>query len=102
MRNKIQLHGIEWIVSLSADWDQSPTKRKKNEGTIILLKNKQKTPHKGNLFLSLFYPASKSLGHLSNLWNSQMSTEWKISVENEEENVISTIKSFWVSITNDS
>jgi hypothetical protein len=30
---KIQLHGIEWIVSLSADWDQSPTKkRKKKEG----------------------------------------------------------------------
>ena len=23
---KIQLHGIEWIVSLSADWDQSPKK----------------------------------------------------------------------------
>ncbi len=23
--HKIQLHGIEWIVSLSADWDQSPT-----------------------------------------------------------------------------
>ncbi len=27
---KIQLHGIEWIVSLSADWDQSPTKKKSN------------------------------------------------------------------------
>jgi len=26
---KIQLHGIEWIVSLSADWDQSPTKKPK-------------------------------------------------------------------------
>ena len=26
---KIQLHGIEWIVSLSADWDQSPKKTKK-------------------------------------------------------------------------
>jgi hypothetical protein len=26
---KIQLHDIEWIVSLSADWDQSPTKKKK-------------------------------------------------------------------------
>jgi hypothetical protein len=25
---KIHLHGIEWIVSLSADWDQSPTKKK--------------------------------------------------------------------------
>ena len=25
----LQLHGIEWIVSLSADWDQSPTKKKK-------------------------------------------------------------------------
>jgi hypothetical protein len=24
---KIQLHGFEWIVSLSADWDQSPTKK---------------------------------------------------------------------------
>ncbi len=24
---KIQLHGIEWIVSLSADWDQSSTKK---------------------------------------------------------------------------
>ena len=24
---KIQLHGIEWIVSLLADWDQSPTKK---------------------------------------------------------------------------
>jgi hypothetical protein len=28
---KIQLHGIEWIVSLSADWDQSPTKKKKKK-----------------------------------------------------------------------
>jgi hypothetical protein len=27
--HKIQLHGIEWIVSLSADWDQSPKKTKK-------------------------------------------------------------------------
>ncbi len=27
---KIQLHGIEWIVSLSANWDQSPTKQKKS------------------------------------------------------------------------
>ena len=26
---KIQLHGIEWIVSLWADWDQSPKKKKK-------------------------------------------------------------------------
>ena len=43
----------------------------------IYLKQKQKTPHKGNSFSSLFYPASKSVGHLSNLWNSQMSTEWK-------------------------
>ncbi len=25
---KIQLHGIEWIVSLSADWDQSQLKKK--------------------------------------------------------------------------
>ncbi len=25
---KIQLRGIEWIVCLSADWDQSPTKKK--------------------------------------------------------------------------
>jgi hypothetical protein len=25
---EIQLHGIEWIVSLSADWYQSPTKKK--------------------------------------------------------------------------
>ncbi len=24
---KIQLHGKEWIVSLSTDWDQSPTKK---------------------------------------------------------------------------
>jgi hypothetical protein len=28
---KIQLHGIEWIESLSADWDQSPTKKKKKK-----------------------------------------------------------------------
>ncbi len=28
---KIQLHGIEWNVSLSADWDQSPTKKKKKK-----------------------------------------------------------------------
>jgi hypothetical protein len=28
---KIQLHGTEWIVSLSADWDQSPTKKKKKK-----------------------------------------------------------------------
>jgi hypothetical protein len=26
---KIQLHGTEWIVSLSANWDQSPTTTKK-------------------------------------------------------------------------
>ncbi len=26
---KIQLHGIEWIVSLTADWDQSPKKEKR-------------------------------------------------------------------------
>ncbi len=26
---KTQLHGIEWIVSLSADWDQSPKKKQK-------------------------------------------------------------------------
>ncbi len=25
----IQQHGIEWIVSLSANWDQSPKKKKK-------------------------------------------------------------------------
>ncbi len=25
---KIQLHGIEWIVSLSANWDQSPKKKR--------------------------------------------------------------------------
>ncbi len=28
---KIQVHGIEWIVSFSADWDQSPTKKKKKK-----------------------------------------------------------------------
>ncbi len=28
---KIQLHGIEWIVSLLADWDQSPTTTKKKK-----------------------------------------------------------------------
>ncbi len=27
---KFQLHGIEWIVSLLADWDQSPTTTKKS------------------------------------------------------------------------
>jgi hypothetical protein len=27
---KIQLHSIEWIVSLSADWDQSPEKKNSN------------------------------------------------------------------------
>jgi hypothetical protein len=32
---KIQLHGIEWIVSLSTDWDQSPTK--KNLMTLLTL-----------------------------------------------------------------
>jgi hypothetical protein len=26
---KIQLHGIEWIVNLSAEWDQNPTTTKK-------------------------------------------------------------------------
>jgi hypothetical protein len=30
---KIQLNGIEWIVSLSADWDQSPKKTKKKQKT---------------------------------------------------------------------
>jgi len=30
---KIQLHGIEWIVSLSADWDQK--KKKKPQTTAI-------------------------------------------------------------------
>ena len=37
---KIQLHGNEWIVSLSADWDQSPKpkkNKKKNNYNIILL-----------------------------------------------------------------
>ncbi len=32
---KIQLHGIEWIVSLSADWDQSPTKKKKKKISLL-------------------------------------------------------------------
>ena len=32
MAYKIQLHGIEWIVSLSADWDQSPTTTTKKKG----------------------------------------------------------------------
>ncbi len=36
---KIQLHGIEWIVSLSADWDQSPTKKKTKKKTLSI-KNK--------------------------------------------------------------
>jgi hypothetical protein len=27
---KIQLHGTEWIVSLSADWDQSPRTKKES------------------------------------------------------------------------
>ncbi len=26
--NTTQLHGTEWIVSLSAEWDQSPEKKK--------------------------------------------------------------------------
>ncbi len=30
-REVIQLHGIEWIVSLSADLDQSPKKKKKKK-----------------------------------------------------------------------
>jgi hypothetical protein len=34
---KIQLHGNEWIVSLSADWDQSPKKKKKKKNAHILL-----------------------------------------------------------------
>ncbi len=32
---KIQLHGNEWIVSLSADWDQSPTKTKTKKKSKI-------------------------------------------------------------------
>ncbi len=28
---KIQLHGNEWFVSLSADWDQSPKSKKKKK-----------------------------------------------------------------------
>ncbi len=34
---KFQLHGIEWIVSLSADWDQSPTKKKKKKAASALI-----------------------------------------------------------------
>ncbi len=34
---KIQLHGIEWIVSLSADWDQSPKKKKKKKKKRVFL-----------------------------------------------------------------
>ena len=36
---KIQLHGIDWIVSLSADWDQSPTKKNilKNANVYYLI-----------------------------------------------------------------
>ncbi len=35
---KIQLHGTEWIVSLSADWDQSPkTKNKKTMALNLLI-----------------------------------------------------------------
>ncbi len=32
---KIQLHGIEWIVSWSADWDQSPTKKTKKKNIVF-------------------------------------------------------------------
>ncbi len=38
---KIQLRGTEWIVSLSADWDQSPTTTKKKHvlvsGVLLIL-----------------------------------------------------------------
>ncbi len=34
----IQLHGTEWIVSLSADWDQSPPPQKKNVKMLFGLK----------------------------------------------------------------
>jgi hypothetical protein len=36
---KIQLNGIEWIVSLSADWDQSLKKKKKKKELQVTLKN---------------------------------------------------------------
>jgi hypothetical protein len=32
---KIQLHGTEWIVSLSANWDKSPKKQQKNNNTVL-------------------------------------------------------------------
>ncbi len=32
---KIQLHGIDWIVSLPDDWDQSPKEHKKLNSDII-------------------------------------------------------------------
>ncbi len=71
---KIPLHGNEWFVSLSADWDQSPKKKKLKSSTIkksSFFKQKD-LPFFSSVLLSIFKLIKDE--YFDNIFSNYLST----------------------------
>jgi len=83
---KIQLHGNEWIVSLSADWDQSPKKKKKkkkkNVESCVTSRTDDSVSRNQNQWRGLAFNQSESrpakLRHRNRRRDVQQQSHWKL------------------------